>query len=273
MSKSQNNKISYSLTQGLSDKIYWHGYIQFYEKFFHGRVLNSIAEFGVFQGNSIRWLLERFPDAKIYGADISPIKDNWPVDPRFQFIQLDQASKEQVANFLNLEKFDLIIEDGSHQPRHQINCLIEGLKALNSNGVYILEDVQTARKDHHWWNKKIRFWKLIKKAEYKKHLAQQHLDQGNALHALLAIDHYQRIQKVMTQDIIEKIAIDSMLNIQDIELLVANIKEIHLYQRNHLPDFCHQCGSADFNFSKLKCYCGVDIFSDEDSMAFVLVKR
>ena len=174
---------------------------------------------------------------------------------------------------MNLEKFDLIIEDGSHQPRHQINCLIEGLKALNSNGVYILEDVQTARKDHHWWNKKIRFWKLIKKAEYKKHLAQQHLDQGNALHALLAIDHYQRIQKVMTQDIIEKIAIDSMLNMQDIELLVTNIKEIHLYQRNHLPDFCHQCGSADFIFSQLKCYCGVDIFSDEDSMAFVLVKR
>ncbi len=273
ISTHQNNKISYSLTQGLSDKVYWHGYIQFYEKFFQGRTLNRIAEFGVFQGNSIRWLLERFPDAKIFGADISPIKENWPVDPRFQFIQLDQDSKEQVANFLSLEKFDLIIEDGSHQPKHQINCLIEGLKALNSNGIYILEDVQTSRKDHHWWNKKIRFWKLIKKFQYKKHLTQQHLDQGNALHALLAIDHYQRIQKVIGQEIMEKIASASMLNIHDVEVLVANIKEIYLYQRNHLPDFCHRCGSVDYVYSKLKCHCGEQVFSDADSMAFVVIKR
>ena len=261
------------MTQGLSDKIYWHGYIRYYEKFFQGRILNNIAEFGVFQGNSIRWLLERFPDAKIFGADISPIKENWPVNPRFQFIQLDQDSKEQVAKFLNLAKFDLIIEDGSHQTRHQINCLIEGLKVLNSNGVYILEDINTSRKDFHWWNKKIRFWKLIKIFQYKKYLAQQHLDQGNALHALLAIDHYQRIQKVISEQIIKKIAIDSMLSIHDIEVLVANIKEINLYKRNHLPDFCHHCGSTDYVYSKLKCLCGEEVFSDADSMAFVIVKR
>jgi len=269
----KKNNLSYSMTQGLSDKIYWHGYIQFYENFFKGRTINTIAEFGIFQGNSIRWLLERFPEAKIFGADISPIKENWPVNPRFQFIQLDQDSKEQVEKFLSLDKFDLIIEDGSHQTRHQINCLIAGLKALNPNGVYILEDIQTSRKDHHWWNKKIHFWKFLKRAQYKKHLAQQHLDQGNALHALLAINHYQRIQKVMDQEIIQKIAIDSMLSIHDIEVLVANIKEIHLYQRNHLPDFCHHCGSVDYIYSKLRCLCGVEVFSDEDSMAFVLVKH
>jgi hypothetical protein len=46
-----------------------------------------------------------------------------------------------------------------------------------------------------------------------------------------------------------------------------------LYQRNHLPDFCHHCGSVDYIYSKLRCLCGVEVFSDEDSMAFVLVKH
>ena len=261
------------MTQGLSDKIYWHGYIPFYEKFFENRIFKNIAEFGVFQGNSIRWLLERFPDAKIYGADISPLEENWPVDSRFQFIQLDQASKEQVRNFLSLENFDLIIEDGSHQPLHQINCLIEGLKSLNPNGIYILEDVQTSRRSHPWWNARVRFWKIKRKKQYKNFIDQQDLVKGNALHALLAINHYQRIKKNIDQDTIHKIAHCSALGANDIKILVDEIKEIHLYQRPHLPDFCHHCGSIDYSFSALECICGEPIFSDDDSMAFAIVKN
>jgi hypothetical protein len=58
----------------LSDKIFWHGYIPFYETFFEGRAFERIAEFGVYKGRSIRWLLQRFPDASIHGADILPIQ-------------------------------------------------------------------------------------------------------------------------------------------------------------------------------------------------------
>ncbi len=51
--------------KSISDKVYWHGYIPFYETFFAGREFTRIAEFGVYKGNSIRWLLERFPNSKI----------------------------------------------------------------------------------------------------------------------------------------------------------------------------------------------------------------
>ena len=44
----------------LSDKIFWHGYIPFYETFFAGRTFQHIAEFGVYKGRSIRWLLHPF---------------------------------------------------------------------------------------------------------------------------------------------------------------------------------------------------------------------
>jgi len=38
--------------------------------------------------------------------------------------------------------------------------LIEGLGALYSNGVYILEDVETSFPNHPWWNKTIHLMKL-----------------------------------------------------------------------------------------------------------------
>jgi hypothetical protein len=39
---------------------------------------------------------------------------------------------------------DLIIEDGSHVPRHQADCLRFGFSALNPGGIYLLEDIHTS---------------------------------------------------------------------------------------------------------------------------------
>ena len=264
---------SYSLTQALSDKVYWHCYIEFYEQFFQNKNFKNIAEFGVFQGNSIRWFLNRFPEATIYGADIVPRQEQWPVDDRFHFTQLDQGKRDQVAQFLQQANFDLILEDGSHFPHHQASCLIEGLKVLPSGGIYILEDIQTSRVDHAWWNQKFHFWKFLKKFEYQQFLKSQQLDRGNALHALLAIQHYKRIGKALDSNITQHIAKQSILRDEDIAFLFEAIDEIHLYQRSNLPDFCHRCGSVDYQFSRMKCQCGEDIFSDADSMAFLITKK
>lgn len=266
--------IQHSKKQNLSDKVYWHGYIPFYEKFFSQRNFSNIAEFGVYKGNSIRWLLDRFPQSSIYGADILPLQSEWPVDPRFRFTQLNQESREEIHSFLGQCEFDLIIEDGSHQPQHQINCLIEGLDALNSNGIYILEDIDTSRSDHYWWTSDIfkpHWWKLKKMRQYKS--IKQKLSLGNALHALLGIDHCKRIGVNVNDDIANLLAINSTLTKTEILKLASQINSIHLYRRTHLPDFCHNCGSNMYNFSKLKCVCGVPIFSDASSMAFVIIKN
>ena len=255
----------------LSDKAYWHGYIPFYEGFFINRNIETIAEFGVYKGKSIRWLLERFPKAFIYGADILPLQSEWPIDARFEFTQLDQGVGEQIHAFLSQCKFDLIIEDGSHQPKHQISCLVEGLEALNPNGVYILEDIQTSLPNHPWWNKRFHWWKFREKAILK---AQKNLFAfGNALHALLALDHYKRIGVEVNDAIASNISKDSLIDAVTIQRLAKQINEIHLYRRTHLPDFCHNCGSSDFDFSKFKCCCGEEIFRDTDSMSFVIIKK
>jgi SAM-dependent methyltransferase len=227
-----------------SDKFFWHGYIQFYESFFKDRDFKSIAELGIFKGNSIRWLLERFPNSKIYAADILPYQLTWPVDERINYYNLDQENRNQVIDFYNQSFFDLIIEDGSHQPTHQVTCLIEGLKRLLPGGLYILEDIHTS-------------------------LGQS---LGNALTVLLAIDHYRRINQTISSEIATKISNYSVMSAEDVLLLDSYIKNISLYRRTNLPNSCYNCGSTVFQYSKLKCVCGVDVFSNNDSMSFVIEK-
>jgi 23S rRNA U2552 (ribose-2'-O)-methylase RlmE/FtsJ len=266
-----DNATEHLKENALSDKIFWHGYIPFYESFFAGRDFHSIAEFGVYKGRSIRWLLARFPSATIYGADILPLQAEWPVDRRFHFTCLDQACRDQIRQFLGQSRLDLIIEDGSHQPQHQINCLIEGLDALGSNGIYILEDVETSFPNHPWWNKKLHWWKRRERKILKEQ--QRVVSFGNALHLLLALDHYKRIHLPITDEIVSQIAKNSLLSHDQIKRIAAQIESIHLYRRTRLPDYCHDCGAKHFEYSKLKCACGQEIFGGNESMSFVIIRK
>lgn len=245
----------------LSDKFYWHGYIPFYESFFGDRDFKHIAEFGIFKGDSIRWLLQRFPNSQIFGADILPLQPAWPVDEHFHFQQLDQSSRDQIRDFLSRKSFDLIIEDGSHIPKHQVNCLVEGMRLLQNGGIYILEDVQTSLPHHPIHYRK--GWLGPRKVDVP----------GNALSVLLAIDHYQRIGRPMTTEMAVAVAAGSLMTPDEVWELAGAIASIHLYRRTHLPDHCHACGSTDFNFSDYRCTCGQPIFADTDSMSFVILKR
>ncbi len=127
-----------------SDKFYWHRYVPTYESAFAALGdVRSVFEYGVAWGGSIRWLAERFPDARIVGADITPIRPEWPQSDRIAYVQLDQGNRSEVAERLRVlgRRYDLIIDDGSHFPRHQAICLTESLQWLRSGGLYILEDI------------------------------------------------------------------------------------------------------------------------------------
>ena len=238
-----------------TDKFYFHGYIDCYEKYFNNFNPKAVAEFGVFQGDSIRWLLNRFPNAVIHGADIIPYQPTWPVDDRFFFTQLDQGNTAQVQNFLKLANYDLIIEDGSHIPNHQARCLVEGIRALHKGGIYILEDIHTSFEEH------VKTWFGAEQTT------------SNAFNVLFAIDHYKRINKFIDTAAANKIAANSMFSADEVLELAYNIDEIFLYKRNHLPNQCWACGSQDFDYLRLKCYCGVNLFLPNDSMSFVIRKK
>lgn len=225
-----------------SDKFYWHQYVDFYETFLQDRTFQTIAELGIFEGASIKWLLTRFPNSEIFGADILSQKPNWPVNSKVKYYKLDQANRTELAAFFNQATFDLIIEDGSHEPQHQVNCLLEGLPKLADDGVYILEDIHSSL----------------------------NRTQGNALTVLLAIDHFQKIGQVIDKEIAEYISLSSLMSADEVYMLSKLIKSISFYRRSRLPLMCYNCGSKVYNFSELKCLCGVKIFDANDSMTCVI---
>lgn len=235
-----------------SDKVFWHGYIDFYERHFADRAFARIAEIGVLRGHSIRWLLDRFPGSEVHGADILPRQADWPADSRFSFTQLDQGDAPKLREFLSAG-FDLVIEDGSHQPAHQALALVEGIRALRPGGLYILEDIHTSHPDYQrrWWQRK---------------------RPGNALSVLLALQHYMRIGVRIDAGKAAAIADHSIISAANVAMLADQIGSIELYRRTALPNSCFNCGSSDYAFSDYRCTCGADIYSPTDSMSFVIGK-
>lgn len=227
-----------------SDKFFWHHYVEFYEKFFQNRDFLNIAEIGIFKGNSIKWLMNRFPNSKIIAADILPVQSEWPVSDRVTYFNIDQTYRDQIGSFFSTGIFDLIIEDGSHLPHHQVNSLLEGFPRLSSKGLYILEDIHTSLNHN----------------------------KGNALTVLLAIDHFNRLGVDINEKLATEIAYNSFMNYQDVLYLSSNIKNISIYKRTQLPDRCYNCNSTVFNYSGLRCVCGVDLFAFADSMTCVIEK-
>lgn len=244
-----------------SDKFFWHDYIPFYESFFNNFYPEKILELGVANGNSVRYLLNRFPKATILGADIITRTPAWPIDSRFSTYQIDQGDVTKVAQFFSSNKFDLIIEDGSHHPIHQVNCLVHGINSVNPGGIYILEDIHTSHPLSSYY---------VSKAPLKQFFSKfRKAPKGNALSVLLAINHFHRISTEIDDVRAEQISNNSIISKSQVLNLSKKIKRISLYRRSHLPDKCI-CGSTDYSFSSYKCICGNPIFSDTDSMTFVI---
>lgn len=90
-------------------------------------------------GASLKMWRDFFSNAQIYGIDIS---DKALIqEKRIITYQCDQVDYKRINKLFTGKKFDLIIDDGSHQPEHQLKSLKIFLDYLNDNGIYIIEDV------------------------------------------------------------------------------------------------------------------------------------
>lgn len=144
-----------------SDKVasIFHDYTPFYDELLRGREVKHVLEIGIgtpagmphmegYQtGASLRMWREYFPEAEIWGIDNNPdamISE----EPRIHVFLCDQSDEfalSATAAYFT-EKFDLIIDDGSHRFEDQAltaNIFIPQL--LSPNGVYVIEDVWSKR--------------------------------------------------------------------------------------------------------------------------------
>ena len=90
---------------------------------------------------------------------------------------------------------------------------------------------------------------------------------------LLALDHFKRINVAVDDAVVIQIAKNSLMSQEQIKRIASQIESIHLYRRTRLPDYCHDCGAKHFEYSKLQCGCGQQIFGGNESMSVVIIKK
>lgn len=124
-----------------TDKIYHHGYHRFYHKYIK-RDVTKLLEIGLDRGESMNMWLNYCPNARIYGMDI---------DKEFQaeraiVIQGNQSKKEDLQNLIRQvgDNIDVILDDGSHVPEHQLLTFKTLFPFVRDGGVYIIEDIETS---------------------------------------------------------------------------------------------------------------------------------
>ncbi len=131
-----------------TDKILYHGYHRFYPYFFsHMRDSKiSLLEIGLDANASVKLWKDYFSKVTIYGVDI---EDKKAIEGVI-FFKGDQSKIEDLIRIKNQipETLNIIIDDGSHVPEHQMltfNLLWDKLKG---GGAYIIEDIETSFWDY-----------------------------------------------------------------------------------------------------------------------------
>ena len=94
-----------------------------------------ILEIGIDSGLSLKLWKDYFSEAEIIGVDIKVPN----IESTCKMICGDATNS---ATFEDLGNFDIIIDDGSHLFKHQIKTFNILFPRLNSEGIYIIEDVR-----------------------------------------------------------------------------------------------------------------------------------
>ncbi len=146
-----------------------HGFCEVYHELFKDKrlAIKDVMEIGVFYGASIKMWKDYFPNAFIMGADtfegiqgnghIFPDADRFikeiMADTKFYnkvgFITMNQSKEDDlkyhVAQFKERSnKFNIIIDDGSHLMRDQQITLKYFLPLIKPGGYYIIEDLHSS---------------------------------------------------------------------------------------------------------------------------------
>ena len=111
----------------------------------------KFCEIGIMNGGSLEIFSKYFSNAKlILGCDI---------DPKCKNLNFNEANIKLIVGNVNNEevrcqikqygKFDIIIDDGSHQSDDIIKTFCNYFKYLNFGGVYIIEDLHCSYQREH----------------------------------------------------------------------------------------------------------------------------
>lgn len=161
-SSSKSLKTASSLSQILqesnSDKFWRHHYEKYYEKWlepFRKQRGIKMCEIGAKDGESLTAWGRYFESPELilglaYGQGIANLEQTVSDFNHIRIIHGDQSKIETLARLCELGPFDIVIDDGSHVPQHQIISFFHLWKeCVKPGGLFVVEDLET-----NYWNGK-----------------------------------------------------------------------------------------------------------------------
>lgn len=146
--KHETDKGGRHLRYGGADSDTCHEYTPIYHDLLGDRreKVRRVLEVGVNAGSSLRMWREYFPNALIIGLD--NYYDCLFMEERIMCILADQGDQKSLLAAMEYAggKFDLIIDDGSHELHHQILTMNTLVPYLEKDGLYVVEDIKD--RDH-----------------------------------------------------------------------------------------------------------------------------
>jgi cephalosporin hydroxylase len=128
-----------------------HNYTEWYDYYFNSiRNENlNILEIGIAKGSSLLMWKKYFKNSNIFGIDIKDknYKTRLPGIKYFIGDASDKSFLLKVNSDID-DGLDIIIDDASHIPRHQILGFESLFPKLNKGGIYVVEDLQTSYREH-----------------------------------------------------------------------------------------------------------------------------
>jgi len=131
-----------------SKSIKWSNYFEIYDQLFVPYVGKPITfvEIGVLNGGSLLMWKEFFgPKSRIIGIDNNPQCKSLEQFGNFEIIIGDQASPEFWKSLKTKNiKIDILLDDGGHTNKQQINTLRNSLDLVNDGGLIVVEDTHAS---------------------------------------------------------------------------------------------------------------------------------
>ncbi len=127
----------------------WSNYFDLYENYFSKFRTKPIhfLEIGVDRGGSSQmWKAYFGADALVVGIDINPECKKFENPEENRYVEIgDQSDPDFLKELIEkYEYFDIILDDGSHFPHHQIASFKYLWDYIAPNGIYMVEDIQTS---------------------------------------------------------------------------------------------------------------------------------
>lgn len=125
-----------------TDKCTTHSYGEVYNIIFdnYKNTTGNILEIGISGGFGLCAYVDYFKDAQIYGIDIEDICTTKIKNHERVHLYFGDATLQENVDKFNI-MYDIVIEDGSHLPEHQIKHFVDFSKFVKPGGTYIIEDV------------------------------------------------------------------------------------------------------------------------------------